>query len=198
MGVVKIGISLPRPLLERVDAIAHRKGLSRSEFVRRSLARALSEEIPPRVLAEARALYAAIEGLPGGGRGDPASVRGGRAVKVPRRGEIYYLDFSPAKGSEMREPHPALIIQNDVGNRVSRLTIVVAITSNLRAARLPVCVQVSPADSGLPCESVMNLGHIYTVDKSRLRQLVGRLPDGLMEQVDQALQVSVGLQPFEL
>ena len=61
MGVVKIGISLPRPLLERVDAIAHRKGLSRSEFVRRSLARALSEEIPPRVLAEARALYAAIE-----------------------------------------------------------------------------------------------------------------------------------------
>ena len=119
-------------------------------------------------------------------------------MKVPRRGEIYYLDFSPAKGSEMREPHPALIIQNDVGNRVSRLTIVAAITSNLRAARLPVCVQVSPADSGLPRESVMNLGHIYTVDKSRLRQLVGRLPDGLMEQVDQALRVSVGLQPFEL
>lgn len=119
-------------------------------------------------------------------------------MKVPRRGEIYYLDFSPAKGSEMRGPHPALIIQNDVGNRVSRLTIVAAITSNLRAARLPVCVQVSPADSGLPCESVMNLGHIYTVDKSRLRQLVGRLPDGLMEQVDQALRVSVGLQPFEL
>ncbi len=119
-------------------------------------------------------------------------------MRAPRRGEIYYLDFSPAKGSEIRGPHPALVIQNDVGNRVSRLTIVAAITSNLKAARLPVCVQISPTDSGLPRESVVNLGHIYTVDKSRLRQLIGRLPDGLMEQVDAALQVSVGLQPFEL
>jgi len=61
MGVVKISISLPRPLLERVDAIARRQGQSRSEFVRRGLERALAEEIPPPVLAEARALYAAIE-----------------------------------------------------------------------------------------------------------------------------------------
>jgi mRNA interferase MazF len=119
-------------------------------------------------------------------------------MRAPRRGEVYFLDFSPAKGSEMRGPHPALIIQNDVGNRASRLTIVAAITSNLRAARLPVCVQVSPADSGLSRESVVNLGHIYTVDKSRLRQLVGRLPDSLMEQMDKALMISVGIRPFEL
>jgi mRNA interferase MazF len=119
-------------------------------------------------------------------------------MRAPRRGEIYYLDFSPAQGSEMRGRHPALVIQNDVGNRASRLTIVAAITSNLKAARLPVCVQVSPADSGLPRESVVNLGHVYTVDKSRLRQLLGRLPDGLMEQIDIALQVSIGLRPFEL
>lgn len=119
-------------------------------------------------------------------------------MRTPRRGEIYFLDFSPAKGSEMRGSHPALIIQNDVGNRVSRLTIVAAITSNLMAARLPVCVQVSPVDSGLPRDSVINLGHVYTVDKSRLRQLAGRLPDGLMEQVDKALRVSVGLELFEL
>ncbi len=119
-------------------------------------------------------------------------------MKIPRRGEIYYLDFGPAKGSDMRGVHPALIIQNDVGNRVSRLTIVAAITSNLKAARLPVCVQVSPADSGLPRESVVNLGHVYTVDKSRLRQLIGRLPVGLVEQIDKALRVSVGLEPFEL
>jgi metal-responsive CopG/Arc/MetJ family transcriptional regulator len=60
MGVVKIGISLPRPLLERVDAVARRKNQSRSEFVRRSLERALADEMPSRVLAEARALYAAV------------------------------------------------------------------------------------------------------------------------------------------
>jgi mRNA interferase MazF len=98
----------------------------------------------------------------------------------------------------MRGTHPALIIQNDVGNRVSRLTIVAAITSNLKAARLPVGVQILPADSGLSRESVVNLGHVYTVDKSRLRRLVGRLPNAWMEQVDKALRISVGLEPFIL
>jgi metal-responsive CopG/Arc/MetJ family transcriptional regulator len=61
MGVVKIGISLPRPLLDRVDALARHKRQSRSEFVRQSLERTLAEEIPPHVLAEARELYAAVE-----------------------------------------------------------------------------------------------------------------------------------------
>ena len=119
-------------------------------------------------------------------------------MKSPHRGEIYYLDFSPATGSEMRGPHPALIIQNNVGNQASRLTIVAAITSNLKAARLPVCVQVSPVDSGLSRESVVNLGHIYTIDKSRLRQLIGHLPNDLMEQIDKALMISVGIESFEL
>jgi len=61
MGVIKIGISLPRPLLQRVDAVARRKNQSRSEFVRRSLERVLAEEVTSHVLAEASALYAAIE-----------------------------------------------------------------------------------------------------------------------------------------
>ena len=53
-------------------------------------------------------------------------------MRQPKRGEIYFLDFSPSKGREIKGPHPALVIQNDVGNRVSGLTIVAAITSNLR------------------------------------------------------------------
>jgi metal-responsive CopG/Arc/MetJ family transcriptional regulator len=52
MGVIKIGISLPRHLLERVDDIVRRKGQSRSEFIRRSLEQALAENVPSRVLAE--------------------------------------------------------------------------------------------------------------------------------------------------
>lgn len=86
-------------------------------------------------------------------------------MSFPRRGEIYWLDFSPATGVEMREPHPALIIQNDVGNQVSALTIVSAITSNLRVAELPVGVCIESAESGLPRPSVVHLGYIYRVDK---------------------------------
>ncbi len=115
---------------------------------------------------------------------------------TPQRGEIYWLDFSPATGVEMRDPHPALVVQNDVGNRASAATIVVAITSNLRVAKLPVGVQIEPQESGLPRPSVVHAGHIYTVDKARLGRRVGRLSAAKMEEVELALQVSLGLRPF--
>ncbi len=119
-------------------------------------------------------------------------------MDFPQRGEIYFIDF-PATGSgEMAGPHPALIVQNDVGNRVSQLTIVAAITSNLRVARLPVGVQVSPKETGLPRPSVIHLGHLYTIDKGRLGRRAGRLSQLRLREVDRAIQVSLGLRPFEI
>src|SRR5947209_4227221 len=98
----------------------------------------------------------------------------------------------------MRDLHPALVVQNDVGNRASALTIVAAITSNLRVADLPVGIRVEPVESGLPAVSVIHLGHIYTVDKGRLQRRTGALPPPVMARVDEAIAVSLGLQPFRL
>jgi mRNA interferase MazF len=120
------------------------------------------------------------------------------AQLTPQRGEIYWLDFSPATGAEMRDLHPALVVQNDVGNRASALTIVAAITSNLRVADLPVGVRIEPSESGLPAISVVHLGHLYTVDKGRLQRRVGALPPRVMVRVDEAVAVSLGLQLFRL
>jgi len=119
-------------------------------------------------------------------------------MNFPRRGEIYWLDFSPSTGAEMQVLHPALIVQNDIGNQVSALTIVAAITANLRVAELPVGVRIDPEESGLPRPSVVHLGHIYTVDKRRLGRRVGQLSAEVMRQIDRAVQVSLGLQPFAL
>ncbi|MCB0246444.1 MAG: type II toxin-antitoxin system PemK/MazF family toxin [Anaerolineae bacterium] len=119
-------------------------------------------------------------------------------MTMPQRGEIYWLDFSPATGAEMREPHPALVIQNDVGNQASALTIVAAITSNLRVARLPVGILVEPGESGLPKPSAVHLGHMYSVDQTRLRQRAGQLGAAAMRKVDRAIAISLGLLPFVL
>ena len=119
-------------------------------------------------------------------------------MNFPRRGEIYWLDFSPATGAEMQALPPALIVQNDIGNQASALTIVAAITTNLRVADLPVGVRIEPEESGLPRPSVVHLGHIYTVDKRRLGRRAGQLSAEVMRQIDRAVQVSLGLQPFEL
>jgi mRNA interferase MazF len=117
-------------------------------------------------------------------------------MKQPGRGEIYFLDFSPSKGREMKGPHPALVIQNDVGNKVSDLTIVAAITSNLKVADLPVGVLITPEESGLPHKSVVHLGQIYTIDKERLQNLAGMLSERKMLEINRAIEISLGLREF--
>lgn len=117
---------------------------------------------------------------------------------TPRRGEIYWVDFETATGVEIRGRRPALVLQNDVGNLVSRSTIVAAITTNLKVARLPIGVRISAKESGLPRESVINLAHIYTIDKTRLLERAGQIPPAAMRRVEEALLVSLGMKAYRL
>lgn len=110
-----------------------------------------------------------------------------------RRGEVYWSHFDPATGAEMKSPHPCIIVQNDVGNRASALTIVVAVTSNLRAANYPIAVLLPAGTTGLPKDSVAHCGHVYTIDQTRLGQRLGQLPPQFMAKVEHALRVSLGL-----
>jgi mRNA interferase MazF len=91
--------------------------------------------------------------------------------------------------------HPCLIVQNDVGNQHSRLTIVVALTSNLRVASLPVGVLLKAGEAGLARDSVAHCGHVYTVDKQRLGRRLGLLPSAKLAEVDKALAISLDVPP---
>lgn len=53
-------------------------------------------------------------------------------MQTPKHGEIWTVDFNPARGSEQAGLRPALIIQNNIGNRVSDTTIIAAFSTNLR------------------------------------------------------------------
>ncbi|MBQ8801021.1 MAG: type II toxin-antitoxin system PemK/MazF family toxin [Clostridium sp.] len=114
---------------------------------------------------------------------------------VVKRGDIYYADLSPVVGSEQGGVRPVLIVQNDTGNRHSPTVIAAAITSQTGKARLPTHISVSPLSCGLPKESVILLEQVRTLDKRRLREKMGRLDDGVMRKVDNAIAVSFGLQP---
>jgi mRNA interferase MazF len=110
-----------------------------------------------------------------------------------RRGEVYWLDFDPATGHEMSGPHPCVVVQNDVGNQHSALTIVVAVTTNLRVASLPVGVLVKAGEAGLTQDSVIHCGHVYTVDQARIQKKIGELTAARLAEVDRALAISLGL-----
>ena len=110
-----------------------------------------------------------------------------------RRGDIYYADLSPVVGSEQGGVRPVLIIQNDTGNRYSPTVIAAAITSQTGKANLPTHISLAARSCGLTRDSVILLEQIRTIDKSRLRERMGKLDDGTMSAVDSALAVSFGL-----
>ena len=110
-----------------------------------------------------------------------------------RRGDIYYADLSPVVGSEQGGVRPVLIVQNDIGNKHSPTAIAAAITSQINKARLPTHIELSAQSYGLSKDSVVLLEQIRTIDKKRLKERMGRVDDGVMNKIDDAIAVSFGL-----
>ena len=114
-------------------------------------------------------------------------------MSIIKRGDIYYADLSPVVGSEQGGMRPVLIVQNDTGNKHSPTVIAAAITSQTGKAKLPTHIELSGQSVGLTRDSVILLEQIRTLDKSRLREKMGRLDGETMNRVDNAIAVSFGL-----
>ena len=112
------------------------------------------------------------------------------------RGEVFYADLSPVVGSEQGGIRPVLIVQNEIGNRHSPTVIAAAITSRLDKARLPTHINIRASDTGLAKDSVVLLEQIRTLDKHRLRERAGQITPEDQKRVDQALDVSLGLDAY--
>lgn len=109
------------------------------------------------------------------------------------RGQMYYANLDPVIGSEQGGNRPVLVIQNDVGNQHSPTIIVAPITTRVKKFRQPTHIGIPPF-FGLPQSSMAMLEQIRTIDKSRLGDYVGCLDDDVMDYIDEALGISVGLQ----
>lgn len=109
-----------------------------------------------------------------------------------KRGDIFYADLSPVVGSEQGGIRPVLIIQNDIGNRYSPTVIAAAITSQAGKHQLPTHVKLEQF-RGLRKDSTILLEQVRTIDRSRLREYIGRLETEELQAVDQALTVSLGI-----
>lgn len=114
-------------------------------------------------------------------------------MSIVKRGDIFYADLSPVVGSEQGGMRPVLIVQNDTGNKHSPTVIAAAITSQTGKARLPTHIELNARSVGLSRDSVILLEQIRTIDKSRLRERMGKLDDTTMTKVDNAIAVSFGL-----
>ncbi len=113
------------------------------------------------------------------------------------RGDIFFANLSPVVGSEQGGLRPVLILQNDIGNTYSPTTIVAAVTSRIKRAKLPTHVELQSTRYRLERDSVVLLEQIRTIDKQRLQEKIARLDEEIMARVDHALSISLGLLPLD-
>lgn len=110
-----------------------------------------------------------------------------------RRGDVVIVRLDPAEGHEMKKTRPAVVVQNDVGNKHSTTTIVAPVTGTHNG--YPFEVLVEAADSPFEKDSSIRLDQIRVVSiPTRIQSVVGRLDTPTMAAVDEALELSLGLQ----
>ncbi len=104
------------------------------------------------------------------------------------RGEVWWVEFDPAVGSEIRKTRPAVIISNDVSNR--------------HLARVQVIPLSSQVERIYPSETVVTLSgqtskvmadQIMTADKRRLKQIMGKLSQADLQAVQRVVKLQLGL-----
>lgn len=110
-----------------------------------------------------------------------------------KRGDVYWVNLEPVMGSEQGKVRPCVVVQNDLGNQHSPITIVAAITTKTNR-EFPFTVRISPGDGGLTEESLVLCHHLRSISiQERIKEKMGRFKPETMRRVDEALKTSLGL-----
>ena len=110
------------------------------------------------------------------------------------RGDVLMVNLGEGESPDsivVRGERPALVVQNDVANKHSPVTIIAPITTTNK--RIPVFIKIMPEESGLPRLSYVNCGNILTIDNRQILSKEGHLSKDVMERVAEGLRVSIGL-----
>ena len=110
-----------------------------------------------------------------------------------RRGDVLLADLGKPTGSVQGGCRPVVIIQNDIGNKYSPTVIVAAVTSQMNKSKLPTHLELRAEEYGLAKDSVVLLEQLRTIDKKRLREKVTHIEGVLMQRVNAALGISLGM-----
>jgi len=105
-----------------------------------------------------------------------------------RRGEIWWVSFDPALGSEIKKTRPAVIVSNDASNRHSSRFQVIPATSAIRKLYPFEClVEILGKQSKLMADQ------LTTVTKSRILERIGRITDKEMKEVERIIMLQLNL-----
>ena len=110
-----------------------------------------------------------------------------------KRGEIWLVNLDPTIGHEIKKSRPSIILQNDLGNKYSPITIIAPITSQNTNKVYPIEVLLTKKNSSIEKESKTLLNQIRAIDKRRLIKKLGKIDEETTIKVDEAIKISLGL-----
>ncbi len=112
---------------------------------------------------------------------------------IIERGDIILTDLEPVKGSEQGKTRPCLVVQNNIGNKLSSTTIVASITSHTEK-QYPFTVLVNAGEGNLPKDSLIQCNQLRTISKEhRIFKKIGSVSPETMKKVNEALKTSLAL-----
>lgn len=110
-----------------------------------------------------------------------------------KRGDIYFAELPPTRGSEIAMRRPVIVVSNDANNRVANTVTVVPVPSNVSKV-YPFEVFLPTSDSGLPKDSKAQAQQVRTLSKEHLTGVrAGKLVKPKLEMLDQALRLHLDL-----
>lgn len=112
-----------------------------------------------------------------------------------QRGEVYFVNLNPVQGREQAGQRPVLVLSIDAINSLPLVITVVVGTKGENITRdYPTNVRLSPADSGLPMETVFLCFQLRSLDPTRFSgPPAGRVPETAMRHIEEAVRYCLGL-----
>jgi mRNA interferase MazF len=110
-----------------------------------------------------------------------------------KRGDLFWVNLEPTKGSEQAGRRPVVVIQNDIGNEYASTTLIAPLTSTILLKQYPTNVLIPKNTAGLKFDSTVLLSQIRVIDKLRLEPHIGHVPSSLMKKIDAAIKISLNV-----
>ncbi|MCH8271903.1 MAG: type II toxin-antitoxin system PemK/MazF family toxin [Candidatus Marinimicrobia bacterium] len=114
------------------------------------------------------------------------------AIKIIR-GDVVLIRPDTVVGSEQRGVRPAIVVQNNDGNELSPVTVVIPLTDAQGKTKYPFTALVKQGDGGIRKDSFALANQIRVIDKQRIIEHWGHLSDDAIIEIDAALRDELSL-----
>jgi mRNA interferase MazF len=112
---------------------------------------------------------------------------------VISRGEIWFVNLNPTRGSEQAGIRPVIVFQANELNKFTNTVLAIPLTTNLRRVPLPTCVFISKGEGGLANDSVALCHQLRVLDKTRLQRKIGTLSQQTLSTIESRMLFTMGI-----